>query len=363
MKTILTSFGIAKESDPDPEYDSPFRKMPPMRAINNILMPDFAALLLSDKVILDEQTFDALQEPQISSFAQTAETIKLLYSEGFIELANYAPILKANETLLKKMLENDFEVLEQWTLPLRESLTTWKAFLKNIKIRDENEYDILFGENPSALIHDTALPTLQGNIAIIDVFEATKKHKKAESHQLLKRVLSDYLSYVNANILLANNFEAGLHDWADFSPFYRKKFLYSGKEGVEIETHSSEIQKLFTISFPEFNIRNPRTLIKALQDKRISELRQLVQDAVDGKVSFDESFARHVFKDGLGVEREISKYRNIISYLTTPLDFIPWVGAIAPKIVEEISEHIVEQNMKKKYRWFYMLSDISSEYS
>lgn len=94
-----------------------------------------------------------------------------------------------------------------------------------------------------------------------------------------------------------------------------------------------------------------------LNDKRIVDLRQLVQDSVDGKVSFDEGFAKRVLKEVLTVEREAARYRTIISYLTIPLDLVPYVGTFVQKAVEEAAGMMVEKRLKRGYRWFYMLSD------
>lgn len=174
-------------------------------------------------------------------------------------------------------------------------------------------------------------------------------------------MLQSYLSYVNANIVLSNELGVGFHDWADFLPFYRLKFLSVGKEHIEEERRIEESQKLFEVSFPEFAIADTHTLIKALQDKCVADLRELVEKAVKGDVTFDQEFARSVLNKVLGIERRTRRYRNIISYITMPIGFVPWVGTAAQKVIEEAVGTPLEKKLKQKYRWFYLLSDLAEE--
>ena len=114
----------------------------------------------------------------------------------------------------------------------------------------------------------------------------------------------------------------------------------------------------FTIAFPELAIRDTRTLISILNDKRVHELRQLIDDAVAGKVQFDEKFAKSVLTELLHAERKVSKFRSILGYLTLPLGFIPVFGTPVQKVVEEAVGLSVEHKMKRKHQWFYMISDL-----
>jgi hypothetical protein len=62
-----------------------FYRMPPvsMHTFSSTFMPDYAALLLSDKVILDTATFLALQANTRPAYALVADTMSALTSEGF----------------------------------------------------------------------------------------------------------------------------------------------------------------------------------------------------------------------------------------------------------------------------------------
>lgn len=130
MQLMLTSFGVAEEEIESSKDRSLFYRMPPvsMHTAKNVFMPDYAALLLCEKVILDESSFVSLEEEPHWSYTVVADAIKQLYNEGFIKLVDFRYILKRNENLLKKMLEHDLKVLDQWVEPLRASLDIWSHF-------------------------------------------------------------------------------------------------------------------------------------------------------------------------------------------------------------------------------------------
>jgi len=57
MNIMLTSFGIAEaQATNQYSYQSVYYRMPPMRIVSNTFMPDYAALLLCEKVIIDDST-------------------------------------------------------------------------------------------------------------------------------------------------------------------------------------------------------------------------------------------------------------------------------------------------------------------
>jgi hypothetical protein len=92
----------------------------------------------------------------------------------------------------------------------------------------------------------------------------------------------------------------------------------------------------------------------------VAELRAVVDKAVKGEVIFDQEFARTVLWDALRIEWRVKRYRRIVSYITAPIGFGPWVGApVAQKVIEEAAGSALEKKLKEKYRWFYLLSDLA----
>jgi len=54
-----------------------------------------------------------------------------------------------------------------------------------------------------------------------------------------------------------------------------------------------------------------------------------------------------------------SKWRKVLGCATLPIGFIPWVGTVVQKAIEEGAAIPIERKFKEKHRWFYMLSDIA----
>jgi hypothetical protein len=378
MKILLTSFGITDATSEESEKTSIFYRMPPvsMHEVGSMFMPDYAALLLCDQIIFDESSFDALEEKPHWSYSAVSNAIKALRTEGFIELVNFKNILRDNKILLEKMVEHDLKMIDQWIEPLKDSLDLWNNFARFAfdRIREENveywseirrdldeAYSAVWQYPAATLLHEANGSVATVSMMVKEALHSSQKRKKRKYRDALRQVLKSYLSYVNANIIISNQLGVGFHDWMDFLPFYQHKFLSVGQEDIKTEQHIKESHKLFKVSFPEFAISDTTSLIKALEDKRIVSLRNLVQDAVDGKATFDEAFAKNVLREVLDIERRARRYRNITSYLTMPIGFIPLIGTPAQKILEEAVSIPLEGKLTKPHQWFYLLSDIANK--
>jgi hypothetical protein len=314
----------------------PFRRMPPldMRSMANGFAPEYSLLILCDKLVFDAFSFEYLTEQMnLPVFEPVGRTLALLKREGFLELRDYTSILAENSSLLARMTQNDLQSTGQWSGAMRSSSRIWRSFTDGL---------------------DSKLGSPARNLAW---------HSPVASGPHRREALSSYLSYVNANLILSNEMEAGLHDWEDFQPFYHRKFLAVGRENPELLTPAEASRQLFDIAFPEFAIRSPEHFMSLLTHKRVGELRSLIEEASRGNVEFDGAFARSVFHEIIGVERTLGKRRRLLGYLTFPIGFIPFVGNYAQFLAEQGAESVVERRLKKKFRWFYLLSDLADKES
>lgn len=377
MKLMLTSFGIEQTYAPV-RGQSMFDRMPPVsfRLFNEAFMPDYELLVLCDQIVMDESSFQRLIDSPARPYSGVAETFRALKSEDRIELVDFSSVLRANSDLLEKMLDHDMGVLDQWVLPLRESLTTWRHFAEmsmqvwrdegeqpgaghRMHTRDLNYHSAAAMHEISHVMHSTTHEVYSLSQMVEVALSSAEKRKHKEYRSALRDVIRAYLVYVNANLVLASELELPFHDWLDFTPFYTTKFLSVGKREDETQRGRKEVERLFTVAFPDLAIQDTRSLLKVLNDKRIQDLRQLIGDAVLGKVQFDEHFAKSVLAEVLRSERKITRFRNVLGYLTLPIGFIPAVGTPAQKIIEEAVGAPVAKKMKQKHRWFYMLSEIA----
>jgi hypothetical protein len=389
MRVLLTSFGITTPNISSPQsfiqrpldlpyprvayhhshgdlsHDNIFYRMPPvnMRAMHIRFMPDYATMLLAQKLVMDEESYDALVGKPHPIYADVAEAIKELKTAGFVELTNFRAALARNSELLSTMLENDLRSIDPWVEPLQQSIQRWCEFstyvreifssAREIGTREEDRQ--YFG----TLMHEY-YPLLSGVDLTLRLLDKAPSKRRAPERDRLREVLSGYLSYVNANLVLAREFNAGFHDWDDYLPLYRRKFLGVGQPEPEVEERASELRKLFSVSFPDFSVESTAHLISVLQDKRVEALRELVAKAVAGEVTFDEEFARDTLKGLLEKYRESSRWRTITSFITKPLGKIPIAGSFLEPLAEWLTRRH-EDKTRQEFRWYYMLSEAAGK--
>ncbi len=358
MRIMLTSYTIGfGQANPITMsgISETFRLLPPLniRSSINEFVPEYSLLVLCDKLVLDRLSYERLTNESETMLKTAGKTMKLLRNEGFLDVVDYAALLHDNTNLLTKMTENDLRSVDQWTEALSSSLETWYRFVQaaepKIGMERAAQY-YLHGHRSEDVIRILLLLDSPG-WGRLDEWE---RHYVRESLEL-------YLTYVNANIILSNVLSAGLHDWDDFLPFYRQKFLTVGQEDLSTSAAARASDQLFDLAFPEFSITSPEHLIRLLEHRRVGELRTLIDDASRGSVAFDKDFARSVFREVFGTEQRLGRQRRLLGYLTLPISFIPLVGNFAQPLLQEAIGTLLENRLKKPYRWFYMLSDLAEK--
>lgn len=309
-------------------------------------------------MILDQETFQRLVHEPHEMYKEIAATMKALHAEGYVELVDYRSIVEQNIDLIRTMLDRDIQALHIWDEPLEESLRIWSKFVELI-IANEGEWPDYDGpplDRHASHFSADALELLETSLTGPKPLGMRGFNPGLTSEWLR----ASYLAYVDANLVLSNQLGVGFHDWEDFSPFYRAKFLSIGRTELEGQPQTTASRSLFEVAFPELRLQNPSALLKVLADGRIADLRRLVQAAVDGEVEFDTQFARRTLEEVLQTEWRSARYRRVVSYVTMPLNLIPWVGSIVQKGVEEAVGGVVGHRLRRPYRWFYMLSETAS---
>jgi hypothetical protein len=385
MKVMITSFGVEHSLTSEAGHDSVFHRMPPVsfRQTSETFMPDYELLLLCDTVVMDEASYHRLTRDSIRAYSQVSETFQALKAEGRIELNDFSSTLRPHIELLDRMIDRDLKQLDQWVGPLRESLALWRHFasismdlveteserlfqrgfsrdkLTHLNVRNPDDVKYAIMRELVHLTHGHRPYVEHVSQLVTEALESSEKRKHREYRQALRDLVRAYLMYVDANLILSHQLEIGFHDWLDFTPFYAAKFLSVGRDQDPIQDSKDQLEKLFTISFPDLAIRDTRALMKVLNDKRLEDLRRLVDEAVEGRIQFDDQFAKSILGDVVRSSERARKRRSVVGYATLPFDLIPWVGGVAQKAIEEAVSVPFEKKLRQKHRWFYMLSDVA----
>jgi hypothetical protein len=157
----------------------------------------------------------------------------------------------------------------------------------------------------------------RASMLVQEALKSSTKRKRKVYREALRNVLRAYLTYVDANLIISHQLDLGFHDWLDFTLFYTTKFLSVGRSEDPVQAGREQLEKLFTLPFPELAIRSTRALMKALSDKRIDDLRLLVAEAVEGAYSLIKRLPNQCsvgipqlcFKDGLLSEGTLGQFQ------------------------------------------------------
>ena len=198
---------------------------------------------------------------------------------------------------------------------------------------------------------------------LTEALESSSKRRSKEHRRILRETLEGYLSYVNANLVLSRKLDVGFHDWRDYEPLYRRKFLSIGITETHHDKQIRKANQLFTVAFPEFSSWTATSILRALRDPRIVDLRQLVNQAATADTEFDGDYARRVLAEVLEAEHSVGRMNRRVSLITSPLGYIPVVGTPLQMGVAEIAGRVVERKAKQPFRWYYLISDFGRSHT
>lgn len=365
---------------------SPFHRMPPLclNQCSGQFHIDYAALFLFDRVIVDEVSYNEVLDPNFSEIHYLSEEVmgaikkgaleyatvlKSLEKEGRLTTKNFDELHAMTRPLIDKALESDLKTIPYWTKPIKESIGQWTKVINGIRearmpmMKEQRSY-ILEAEEMtiSDILHNISGTIYRGG----NLVDGMKKWKKKLSPTLRKKcreLLSDYLAYINFNLLLGVECGAAFTDWQDMQPLYAAKF----KAAKEAKASSQDDyggkvlaqgRQLFNFMFPYFLPKSPKELLKALNDKRVVKLREFVTQSLERGVELDSAMCTTVLRDVLRIQSRSILRRKITGWSTLPLGVIPVIGTGIQKGVAEIIDSLWADRSLEKYSWFYLLNEL-----
>lgn len=387
----------------------PFRMPPlPSAGLSDGFLPDYGILLLCKRVILDAETWTCLSTGKYHpAYENVALLTKMLHREGFIRIEDFGSIVNENRSLLKSMLARDLKHLDDWVDPLLEAQSIWDSYVSAsgiLKIQDMSKQtkqiirramgnsDKLFLRPTKALetqsfgfaskffalklLRDgedsaqtafaaahvrSALGEELGKAKLVrDALHSARVRRRKEYRAALREHLTEYLACVNANLVLSHSLRAGFHDWEDFAPFYREKFLTIGRGETDDQKRVRKSKQLFEVAFPTFGRScDAGRVLKVLKDSRVADLRLLVDKAVADETEFDKEFANQTLQEVVKIGQLIDRRKRVLSYVSSPLGLVPFVGTMAQKAIEEIGGRMLESAARKPFRWYYLVSELT----
>jgi hypothetical protein len=348
-----------------------FYRMPPVVSMRNYFglefVPDYPVFFLFDKYVIDAQTYKNLKKSHFYYYAGMASMFDALKATGRLEVQDYDSIIKNYRQEIEASVKYDMRKIESWAKVFEESSSRWRDFAiqvqklleDNTKGRELNAEELLL--SATFFSNENLMIPFHYYRNIEDVLKGWRKRVDSQLRSDVRNVVLQYFRYLAANLCLSDVLDASIHDWIDMEPFYKKKLQVSPNISDQVREGMKQINQLFRLLFPAFEPSDPRVLVKALDDKRIEDLRSLVRDAVEGKVAFDDEYAVETMREVLKLEKRASRVREIVGWLTIPLNFVPWAGTFLQKGAEVALSHLTDSRIRRKKGWLYLVSNISKD--
>jgi hypothetical protein len=246
--------------------------------LNQTFLPDYSLLLLAESLVMDQRTFDELVRGLIPVSGSSILALKSLYDAGLVELVDFERVYAKVQEQVLTDLEEQLRSFKDWEPTVAESVGHWRNFhaalQENLRpkiqrIRQMPKRSGLdYSDLASNYLHD-----LGGRIQMVKFFAEdalSSPNPDAEvlpDTELFANHLREHLLSANYSLALARELNAGLHEWVDAAPYYRK--LLGGEK-----------EALFELPVPEFSLWHPDKLIKAMTSKAAIKLRALVKQTI-----------------------------------------------------------------------------------
>lgn len=345
----------------------PFFNMPPgfyMKDYSRGIVPDYPLLLLFDEYVGSRESFRLVHENEV--YKEVAELWDALLADGRLTLQDYGAAAASEKATIEQSVRYDLRNIDSWFPAFRESVTEWRHFLATAtstlrKKRAET------GLSPSeeglmACVRrkntrDFMVPKdTEWNVE--QVFGGWRRRIDKDIRTDVLYIAEQYFRYVATNIVVSQKLGASLHDWADVAPLYHLK-LKIGLQDSPAESEATHVRQLFRVMFPEFRPKSVRAFVRALSDPSVKNLRALVKDASNEKIVFDQAFANETIRRLFESERRLAVQRQVTGWLSLPIHFVPVVGTVAQKVIEEGVVRFLETKARRHAPWFYLISSIS----
>jgi hypothetical protein len=345
------------------------RSLPPVfGAIRGIeFVPDWRLPLLFDRLVLDEMNFEHLTTSTRRDFSHLSEFLRLLHREGRVHLENFPSRLSKAKSLISGLIEADVQSNADWRETLISSAEISEEFARTIESEvmhadaKYHELNALYKSRASiairAILNRVAIePHL--NHATSSLNDAKAQSIRADSMAHLRDHLKWELTHVNAVLSLSLELMVPFSDWSPYGPFYAGKAYTAVRDGASAQNHISALSRILELTFSEFQPSSLDHFVRCLDDKRVEDLRALVQDVADGAVLFDEAYVRDVFHRVLDAREQLWFRSKISGLILNVLGIIPYVGLPLQLTLSYLVDKVLEKRASRGARWFYLLREI-----
>jgi len=335
---------------------------------------DFSLLLVSSGLVYDEYSFHRLLECKDPSIKPLKSALRLLKSEGFLELGDFGRISKENEVLLGDIYREVMRDFTIWIPPLKKHLDSFDTLGPDLdrgmgrlfSEADRQPYPILM-----YLLQQFGEVDLQKAQELKQLVRTTHtRRRKRGENEILASLVRAPVEAVHLNMFLAEKFGCSLYNWHTLDGYYRILLLRAARDLFQDNESVRAAHNFFNLAFPAFQPKTHDEWLRLLRHPRIEELRIQVHHAVAAGRDIDHDFAEESLRGLLGARENVDRFKRFTGW-TALLTSIAGgfagevfggmlggiAGGIVPPLAKEAADWYLERRSMKPYGWLYFTSN------
>jgi len=282
-----------------------------------------------------------------------------------MELVDCAAIAQTHRNELEAMNNSELRSPEAWLPETRQAVSGWRTSYSEL-MNTSVPPKVKAGGTPFGIwlyLQKHRLRISDKEVRRIEsILLATRKRRSVADRLVIEEVARPYLSMTHFNLILSRETKSGLYDSDNMSGFYRTKFLRSASAAYATSAKQQKIRELFEIAAPDYSPKSAREFMALCKDKRIKNLRDLIQRATNGDELLDRAFFESSLLEVFNAERRVEGMRKRTALYTAPLTLaLAMCGFHGSDIVREAVvtgvEKLARRSMLKNYQWLLLLID------
>jgi hypothetical protein len=323
-------------------------------------IPDFSILMMFDEFIIPAQAYERIRNaPNDTWLGQWPEVIALLEAEGTLSAIDVQEEVGRVASIRGGMLRRDMRDPAKWGKAMTYFDTLMAAAHLALGRKPPGASTLRWEFDPE---RTPGVKGPDGHRHILSSIPLTDPGEDPEDphyqlHELALDQLRSQLREVNAGLALASVLEAAPMFWAPYKGYLEAKSSQAAAAKRASE-QASAAELFFRVAFPRYRPDTIRELGRLRRDRRLRQLRQVIESAsLTGDV-MDPEYPQRILEEVLNVERKIGRVRQIAGWISAAIGLAlsPYLG-LAAAAVSETATLGVDKAIRRKWNWFYLISD------
>jgi hypothetical protein len=331
----------------------------------------FAPLLLCDEAIIDEESFDRIIHTRADYAARIANSFSVLSDRGFLKKIDFRNTLRSNASKIAVATNFELESVDKWVDVIRKDFEKWETNREIYKRGLGSSYDFTVRAPTGVLEALSVIGRKKSERNLSFMRRILFKHKHVRSSgetDILKEIVRPYLDYVHSYLLLWEKYKMPVSDWEENGNIFKRKLELGFKTDTAIQG-SENLKTIFSVALSKLEPSNVQSFLRVVRDKRMKELRDVVQVCGQEGADFDYEFLQKIII-------ELGARRPRVGRANTIINAIGWAAGVIPTVLgapmltnlasgvaitgsQEVAARAADSIFDRKYQWILCLIEES----